>query len=174
MVRGKAKWQTDHGKLDGIARRTIWNRSWANKPLCWCKTSYGAMRTSISLVRGVVNRAFTNMHTYACMHACMHACIRMHICERPIHNPPYQRNGCAHCPIGCFTPAQWFICPRTVPNGPPRDAIQFAVVGLPFGLTSNHFMWIWGVLGTPWATLGGSLRDPEGSRRAPSGRWRTM
>ena len=33
--------------------------------------------------------------------------------------------------------------PRTVPNGLPRDAIPFAVVGLPFGLYLEPFMWIW-------------------------------
>jgi len=28
------------------------------------------------------------------------------------------------------------------------------VVGLQFGLTSNHFMWIWVDLGHPWHSLG--------------------
>ena len=34
MVRGKAKWQTAHGKRDGIVRRTIWDRSSAKQILC--------------------------------------------------------------------------------------------------------------------------------------------
>ena len=36
-----------------------------------------------------------------------------------------------------------FVSPGTVPNGAPRDAILLAVVGLPFGLTSNNFEWSW-------------------------------
>ena len=48
-----------------------------------------------------------------------------------------------------------FVGPRMVPNCPPRDAIQSAVVGLLVGITSNHFMlmltfhgcfiWVWDV-----------------------------
>ena len=43
------------------------------------------------------------------------------------------------------------------PNGAPCNGIPFAVVGLQFGLTSNHFMWIWSEFGPiwdmPWDTL---------------------
>ena len=40
-----------------------------------------------------------------------------------------------------------------------RDALQFPVVGSPFGLTSNRFMWIWVDWGRPWE----SHRDPGGT-----------
>ena len=49
-----------------------------------------------------------------------------------------------------------------VPNGAPLDAIQFAVVGLPFGLTTNLFMWMWVDWGRPWESRGhpwGTLGD---------------
>ena len=43
---------------------------------------------------------------------------------------------------GGFIQARCVVCPRTIPNGPPREAIQLAVVALPIGLISNRFMWV--------------------------------
>ena len=71
--------------------------------------------------------------------------------------------------IGSFV-IHVFVDPKTAPNGAPRDGIPFAVVGLQFGLTSNHFMWIWGECCGFGVNLGhamGHRTCPWATRHAP-------